>query len=86
MPSGPLRTDQGERLVDAARVGIGIAQVFDFMVAEDLSAGRLVSILEDIATDGPPIQALMRGAAARTQRVRAVVDLLSTEMRRVLRR
>jgi LysR family transcriptional regulator for bpeEF and oprC len=53
-----LLTDHGPTLQDAARAGMGIAQVLDFMVDDDLNSGRLVAVLEDQAADGPPLRAL----------------------------
>ena len=70
------RFDQGERLVDAALAGMGVAQVFGLMVREHLAAGRLVELLPRRAGEGPPLHALCRPGQARTARIRAVLDLL----------
>ncbi|MBS1120089.1 MAG: transcriptional regulator, LysR family [Deltaproteobacteria bacterium] len=82
--TGPLQIDQGERLVDAARAGIGIAQVFHFMVADDLAAGRLVAVLEAYGCAGEPVHLVTRPRATRSPRIRGVVELLATELQRFL--
>jgi DNA-binding transcriptional LysR family regulator len=44
---GPLTLGDVRLMVDAALGGIGLAYVFESMVAEHLAAGRLVQVLED---------------------------------------
>lgn len=46
---GRLIVDIGDALVDGAVGGFGIVQVMDFAVRDDLAAGRLVRVLEDVA-------------------------------------
>jgi DNA-binding transcriptional LysR family regulator len=46
---GRLIFDIGDALVDGAVGGFGVAQVMDFAVRDDLAAGRLVPVLEDVA-------------------------------------
>ncbi|MFN7132659.1 MAG: LysR substrate-binding domain-containing protein, partial [Myxococcales bacterium] len=53
-----LLVDNGEVLVAAARAGMGITQVFDFMVGEALREGSLVELLPSYAAPGPPIRAV----------------------------
>lgn len=43
--SGSIRCNSGRALVDAALKGIGIVQLPDYYVDEDLESGRLVSLL-----------------------------------------
>ncbi len=74
--SFPLRLDLGEHLVTAAVAGLGYAQVFDFMVTEDLAAGRLVEVLADYAAPGPTLHALWRPGRQQLPRVRVVLDWL----------
>lgn len=75
--SGPLLVDQGERLLDAALAGMGIAQVLDFMVAEHVRQGRLVEVCAAHAASGPPIHALFAKERSRSPNVKAVVTFLA---------
>jgi DNA-binding transcriptional LysR family regulator len=45
--TGPLVFNTGMPVPRAARAGLGLAMVFEDMVAEDLAAGRLVQVLAD---------------------------------------
>ncbi|MCL4225842.1 MAG: LysR family transcriptional regulator [Myxococcales bacterium] len=73
-PGGNLVVDQGERLLDAALAGVGVAQVLDFMVAAALRDGQLVELLPRHACAGPPIHAVATPERARAASVRAVID------------
>ncbi len=44
--SGPMRSNNGEMLRDAAAAGLGVIQLPDFIVAGALADGRLVEVLE----------------------------------------
>jgi DNA-binding transcriptional LysR family regulator len=74
---GPLLIDEGERLLDAALAGMGVAQVFDFMVAEHLREGRLVEVCAPYAAPGPPIHALFPRERGRSPNVKALVTFLA---------
>ena len=69
--------DQGDLLVDAARAGLGVAQVFDFMVDEALAAGALVELFPAAAPPGPALTALTLPGRQRVPKVRAVLGFLS---------
>ena len=73
---GNLRIDQGEQLLHAARLGHGVAQVFDFMAHSAIKAGHLVELLADYSAPGPPIQALMLPERRRTPTVRALLSFV----------
>ena len=72
-----IRLDHGELLLEAARQGLGIAQVFDFMVGPELASGELVELFDELATEGPPIHALVLPGRQRAPRVRVALDLLA---------
>jgi LysR family transcriptional regulator, regulator for bpeEF and oprC len=69
-----LSLDHAPSLIDALLAGLGVAQVFDFMVEELLRAGRLVALFADEAVDGPHIYALCAPGRRATARVRAAFD------------
>ena len=79
---GPARlsVDQGELLVDAARAGLGLAQVFRYMVRDALERGELVEVLADHACPGPAIHALCKPGHSRLAKVRAWLDFLVAEL------
>lgn len=72
-----LVVDQGERLVDAALVGLGVAQVLEFMVVDHLREGRLVAVLDEWSCAGPPIHALCKPGQRKVPKVRALLDFLA---------
>ncbi|MEO0603701.1 MAG: LysR family transcriptional regulator, partial [Myxococcota bacterium] len=59
-PPEAMRIDHGERLVDAAIVGVGVGQAFDFMVEEPVRRGELVEVLREWAAPGPPVHTLIQ--------------------------
>jgi len=71
-----LDVDQGELLLDAALAGVGVCQVFSFMVVDQLESGELIEILHDQACPGPPVHALCLPGQQRVPRVRAALDFL----------
>jgi DNA-binding transcriptional LysR family regulator len=73
---GRVQIDQGELLLDAAIAGVGICQVFDFMLDPLEHRGRLVEILADHASVGPPIHAVTTASKLRTANVRALLGAL----------
>jgi LysR family transcriptional regulator, regulator for bpeEF and oprC len=74
-----LDVDHGHVLVAAALADVGIAQVLDFMVEDDLRAGRLVEVLADLAAPGPILHAVHPRRPL--PRVRAFVEFFSDELR-----
>jgi DNA-binding transcriptional LysR family regulator len=63
--------DQGEHLVRMATSGLGVAQVLDFMVREDLRRGALVEVLRERSAAGPAVRAVSTRERARSANVRA---------------
>jgi len=85
MYDGPKRlmTNDGRVLIDAARGGMGIAQVFYELVSEDLKKGRLVLLLPDYAAPGPPVHALCKAGQQATPKIRAFLDFVRREFRSI---
>ena len=79
---GPARInlDQGELLVDAALAGLGIVQVFSYMVSDPLERGELVEVLGEYACSGPPIHALCKPGQQGVAKVRAFLDFLVEQL------
>lgn len=81
--TGALVTDSGEQVVRAAVAGVGVAHALDFMVEDELREGRLVSVLDALATDGPLVSAVSTPERAKTPNVRAVVGWLAETFARI---
>jgi DNA-binding transcriptional LysR family regulator len=73
---GNLLIDHGLHLLDAARAGMGVCQVLDFMVAPLLRDGSLIELLPAFAAEGPSVHALMTQARAKSANARAFVRFL----------
>jgi DNA-binding transcriptional LysR family regulator len=74
--AGNLLVDHGPELVSAARAGLGLCQVLDFMVHELVRDGALVEVLAAHAAAGPRIHALATASRARSANVRAFLQFL----------
>ncbi len=70
----PILLDHGDLLVDAAVAGLGLAQVFDFMVRDQVRRGELVELFPDLGVPGPPVHALCVAGRQRVPKIRAFVD------------
>ena len=75
-----LRLDSGEALRDAAVAGLGIAFLPDFLVAEDLAAGRLQQVLPGLAAEEVKILTLYPSKRLLEPRVRRFIDLMVEEL------
>ena len=75
-----LRLDSGEAIRDAAVAGLGIAFLPDFLVAQDLAAGRLLQVLPDL--DGGDVEIVTIYPTRRflEPRVRRFIDLMVDEL------
>jgi DNA-binding transcriptional LysR family regulator len=71
-----LRLDHGPSLLDAARSGLGIVQVLDFMGANDVRVGRLVPLLQDVSAEGPQLNALCTARRRASANVKAIFTAL----------
>ena len=79
---GNLLVDHGGALLAAARAGLGLCQVLDFMVEDEVRQGALVEVLAGFAADGPPVHALCLPGRERTPNVRAALQFLVDRLRR----
>lgn len=79
--SGPMISNSGRALVDAASHGLGVAFVPDFHCARRLAAGELVRVLPQWRGE-VPIQAVYPSARMMPINVRVFIDHLVEQMRR----
>jgi LysR family transcriptional regulator, regulator for bpeEF and oprC len=75
-PARGERLNDGEGMVQAAVLGLGLAQVPDYMVEDELASRRLVEVLPDHRPPPMPIHAVMPAQRLVPARVRAVLDAL----------
>lgn len=77
-PSSRVRIGDGEGLVAAARLGLGLAQVPDYFVRDELARGELVEVLPHCRPAPLPISVVYPGSRLVPQRVRALLEALET--------
>jgi DNA-binding transcriptional LysR family regulator len=75
-PSARLRFNDGDAMVEAACMGLGVAQLPSYMVSEAIAAGRLVELLPALRPPTLPIHALMPANRLVPARVRVLLDAL----------
>jgi DNA-binding transcriptional LysR family regulator len=80
--TGNIEANNGETLGQLAVDGVGITRVGNFGIIDDVTAGRLVPILEAFNPgDVEPIHAVFVGGANMPARVRVFVDYLAGRLR-----
>lgn len=75
-PARSNRFDDGEAMVRAAVLGLGLTQVPDYMAEDELADGRLVEVLPQLRPAVMPIYAVVPGKRMVPARVRALLDAL----------
>ena len=73
---GPLSTDSGDALREAAVAGIGLCQATWWLFRQDIERGALVPVLEAFETEADPITIVFPPDRSLPARVRAVIDFL----------
>lgn len=71
-----MRFNDGDAMVQAAVLGLGLTQVPDFMADDEIAAGRLVEVLPRHRPAPLPIHAVMPGNRMVPARVRVLLDAL----------
>lgn len=80
---GNIEANNGETLGQLAAMGVGIARVGTFSVAEEMARGALVPILEEYNPgDVEAVHAVFAGGANTPARVRVFVDFLAERLNR----
>lgn len=78
---GSIEANNGETLGQLAAIGVGIARVGAFSVAQEIADGRLVPLLEEFNPgDVELIHAVFVGGATVPARIRAFVDYLAARL------
>lgn len=81
-PAGPLRTNSGDAMLPALRLGLGIAVLPDFIVGDDLAAGTLEAILTEWGPPGVALHLVTPPSRLRPARVEALLDFIAKRLGR----
>jgi DNA-binding transcriptional LysR family regulator len=73
---GGLTLDENSLMREAALAGAGLTYIGERSVAEDLSAGRLIAVLEDWTPPYPGLSLYFAGRRHIPARLRALIDLI----------
>jgi DNA-binding transcriptional LysR family regulator len=76
MPPSRVHVDEGDSIVHAAVLGMGIGQVPHYMVSGPLARGELVELLPAMRPPAMPIAAVMPSARMVPTRVRALLEII----------
>jgi DNA-binding transcriptional LysR family regulator len=80
-PSPALIVSDGQALIDATAVGLGIAQIFNKVAQPYVDCGRLVRVFPAADTPGPPVHALIPLGQRMPAKTRAVLNYLADRLR-----
>lgn len=80
-PRSRLRLNTADAAIAAVAAGRGITRVFSYMIAAQIEAGALESVLADHEPRAVPIHVVHKEAGQTSARVRAVVDFLTRRLR-----
>lgn len=75
-PAQRVQVNDGDGMVAAAREGLGLTQIPDYMAADELAAGLLVEVMADRRPPPMPISAVLPSSRLVPPRVRLVLDML----------
>ena len=75
-PAHRVQVNDGDGMVAAAREGLGLIQIPDYMATDELAAGQLVEVLPDKRPPPMPINAVLPSARLVPPRVRLLLDAL----------
>lgn len=75
-PRARVRISDGEGVVEAARLGLGIGQVPDYMVRDEIARGEIVEVLPGCRPEPMPISVVTPAGRLQPARVRVTIDAL----------
>lgn len=81
-PQTQMRVNETEGLVEAIRLGMGLCQIPDLLVADELARGELVEVLPTCRPEAMPINLVYPSARLLPARVRVAITALEALRRR----
>lgn len=75
-PASRIRLNDGEGLLEAVRLGLGVAQLPEYFVRDEIARGELVEVLPQCRPAPLPISIVYPGARLVPQRVRVLLEEL----------
>ena len=78
LPAPAVQVSDTEALATAARLGLGLAQLPDYVVQDDLARGELVPVLPELQPAPMPISAVFPSGRLVPPRVRVLLDALES--------
>jgi len=81
---GPLRANNGDLIRDAAVAGLGIVRLPEFIVADSLRSGQLVSVLDAFLPDATSVYAVYPQHRQSSVTIRAFVEFLRKHLKKNL--
>lgn len=82
---GPLRINNADALMPTLLAGLGVIVLPEFMVCDELAAGRLEAVLPDWSLASTGLYLVMPPGGPRPARVEALVDFLAERLGRPAR-
>ena len=79
-PHGPLRANNGDAMMPALRIGLGLAVQPEFLVWEDLAAGRLEAAMAEWSMPPIALNIVTPPGGHRPARVTAVIEFLADRL------
>lgn len=75
-PFGPIISDHATVLLDAVKQSLGFAHMPEYVVANSLAEGRLLSVLNNFQSFGPPLSVVYPRSSTTPFRVKAAIQFL----------
>ena len=82
MPQAQVRISETEGLQEALKLGLGICQVPDLLVQDELRSGELVEVLPSCRPEVMPINVIYPSGRLVPARVRVAIEALDALRRR----
>jgi len=79
--AGPLRSNSGDAMLPALRAGLGIAVLPDFIIGDDLAAGRIEAILPEWSPPQVALHLVTPPGTLRPARVEALIAFVLARFR-----
>lgn len=77
-PVARVRVNDGQGMIEAAKLGLGLCQVPDNMVEGELARGELVELLPSCRPEAEPISVVYPSGRLLPSRVKAAIEALET--------